>query len=307
MKSTTIWACFAFFSSLFASPTRAQIAAPIPQGAPTTPPAGLMGQEGLNATAWVQSSTEAKIAARQAYFGAIRQLEIALKTKNWSAAVEQSAGFEKLPPAVILDLDETVLDNSPYQARLVRDDLPFTGPSWAKWVAQADAKALPGAAKFLNFANRKGVKIFYVSNRGQAEEAATRQNLAKLGLPVQGPDDHILMSGEKSDWTSDKTSRRRFVAQKHRVLLLIGDDMNDFVPAKPLTRQQRLDLMEKYGSYWGERWILLSNPLYGSWEGALFDYQNGLSRAEMLARKYRALDTREMATPAAELAVEGTR
>ncbi len=269
--------------------------------APATPPAGSMGQEGLNATAWVQSSTEARIAARQAYFGAIRQLEIALANPHWSAAVEQGAPFEKLAPAVILDLDETVLDNSPYQARLVRSDAPYSGQSWARWVAQADARAIPGAQKFLNFANRKGVGIFFVSNRGQAEEAATRENLRRLGVPVQKNGDHVLMSGERPDWTSDKTSRRRFVAKNHRVLLLIGDDMNDFVPAKPLTLRQRSDLMEKYASYWGERWILLSNPLYGSWEGALFDYQNGLSRGEMLARKYRALDTREaVATPAAE-------
>ena len=133
------------------------------------------------------------------------------------------------------------------------------------------------------------MQIFYVSNRGAGEEAATRTNLIKLGAPVQTPFDHILMNGERPEWTSDKTSRRRFVAQFHRVLLLVGDDLNDFVPAKPLTRAQREALLEKYSDFWGERWILLSNPLYGSWEGALFDYRYDLGRDEMLARKYEAL------------------
>jgi 5'-nucleotidase (lipoprotein e(P4) family) len=250
-------------------------------------------QEGLNATVWVQTSAEAQIAARQAYFLAARQLDAALRNKRWSAAIEQGKGFETLPPAVILDLDETVLDNSPYQARLVRDNASYSGEGWAAWVAQASAEAIPGAQGFLKYAHRRGVRIYYVSNRGKAEEAATRENLRRLGLPLGGPADHVLMSGERPDWTSDKTSRRRFVAKTHRVLLLVGDDLNDFVPAKPLTVQARRNLLQRYANFWGERWIMLSNPLYGSWEGALWNFQNGLSRDEMLRRKYEALQTRE--------------
>ncbi len=256
------------------------------------PVGGLMGQEGLNSAAWVQTAAEAKIAARQAYFLAQRQLDAALKSRSWSAATEQTGSFRKLPPAIILDIDETVLDNSPYQARLVRDDAPYTLQSWEKWTAQADAAAIPGAPAFLAYAQQKGVQIFYVSNRGTGEEAATRENLRRLGLPLQGPTDHVLMSGERPEWTSDKTTRRGFIAQNYRVLLLIGDDLNDFVTAKPRTLQERLDLLEKYADFWGERWILLSNPLYGSWEGALFDYQNTLPRDEMLRRKYNALQTK---------------
>ncbi|BCM93897.1 lipoprotein E [Abditibacteriota bacterium] len=265
--------------------------APIPA---TTP----KSQEGLSATAWVQGSAEAKIAARQAYHLATRQLDVALRDKKWSAAIEQVAPFKKLPPAIILDLDETVLDNSFYQARLVRDDALYSNEGWASWVAQADAGAIEGAVPFLKYADRKGVQIFYVSNRGLAEELATVENLKRLGCPIQGPQDHVLMSGEKSDWTSDKTTRRQFVAQKYRILLLVGDDLNDFVTAKPRTLQERNDLVNKYDSYWGERWILLSNPLYGSWEGAIYGYRNDLSREEMLRLKYGALQYREPVTPA---------
>ncbi len=282
---------------LLAAPLGFARAAPMeePQSVPASsvPAGGLMGQEGLNATAWVQTAAEAKIAALQSYFWATRQLDAALRSPKWSAAIEQNPNFEKLPPAIILDLDETVLDNSAYQARLVRDDAPYSRQSWKKWSDQADAAAIPGAQKFLGFAAKKGVQIFYISNRGEDEEAATRENLRRLGFPVQGPSDHVLMTGEHPGWTSDKITRRRYVARNHRVLLLIGDDMNDFVTAKPRTLQERLDLLEKYASWWGQRWILISNPLYGSWEGALFGYKNDLSREDMLRRKYDALQTRE--------------
>jgi acid phosphatase len=260
----------------------------------------LQGQEGLNATLWVQRAAEAKFAARQAYRLATRQLDAALRDKKWSAAIEQTGAFRKLPPAIILDIDETVLDNSAYQARLVRDDLPYSGASWAQWVAQSSAPVISGADKFLATAARRGVQIFYVSNRGVAEEEATRKNLLRLGLPVQGPEDHILMNGEMADWTSDKMTRRSYLAQKYRILLLFGDDLNDFVTAKPRTIQERLDLLETYDSYLGERWILLSNPLYGSWEGALLEYRVDLTRDETLRRKYAALETLE---PAVEMPV----
>ena len=144
--------------------------------------------------------------------------------------------------------------------------------------------------------------IFYVSNRSAAGEAATRANLKRIGAPVGDKYDAVLLNGERPAWTSDKTSRRAFVAQSHRVLLLIGDDMNDFVPAKPLTLGQRDALLQKYEEFWGERWILLSNPLYGSWEGALFDYRYDLSREETMKRKYDALQFDEpgaLETPSA--------
>lgn len=275
---------------------------------PTAETATVAAQEGLNAMVWVQSSAEAKIAARQAYFLATRQLDVALKDRKWSAAVEQGQKFGKLPPAIILDLDETVLDNSPFQARLVRDDALYSGAAWASWAEQADAKALPGAAEFLKYAASKGVQIFYISNRDVAQETATRRNLTRLSLPVQGPADHVLLAGEQPDWTNDKTTRRAFVAKSYRVLLLVGDDLNDFVSAKPMTLQQRLDLYQKYAPYWGQRWILLSNPLYGSWEGALFDYRHDLSRQEMLQRKYNALQTDEpISAPAIPATSQATR
>ncbi len=258
----------------------------------------LAAQDGLDAVNWVQTSAESKIAARQAYRLASLQLDAALRDKSWSAATEQVVPFGKLPPAIILDLDETILDNSFFQARIVRDDAPYSDAAWESWVAQSDAPALPGSVEFLNLAAKKGVQIFYVSNRGAGEEAATRENLRRIGCPLQGLGDHVLLNGERPDWTTNKTSRRRFVAQRHRVLLLVGDDMNDFLPVKPLSPEQRLVLAARFEKFWGERWILLSNPLYGSWQSALLSYRNDLSRQEILHRKYDALQTREPAAPA---------
>ena len=232
-----------------------------------TAPAKIKAQQGLDSTLWVQRSAESKIADRQAYAWATRQLDVAIKDKNWSAATEQQPGYEKLPPAIILDLDETVLDNSPYYARMVRDNTIYTDPSWDAWVDEVQAGVLPGAADFLKIAVSKGVQIFYVSNRNRINEAGTRANLKKLGLPVQGAlsgsTDHVLLKGERPAWTSDKTSRRALIAKNYRILMLVGDDLNDFVSARKITLAQRSALANKYASFWGERWILLPNPLYG--------------------------------------------
>ena len=268
-------------------------AATAPAKAPIPLAFALPGAEGLNATLWMQHAAEARIAAKQAYFAATRQLDAALRDSSWSAATEQVQPYKKLKPAIILDLDETVLDNSPFQSSLVRGGGTYSNEAWMQWVTQSAAQALPGAIKFLHYANKRGVQIFFVSNRGKAEEAATRENLRRLGCPVQGPDDHVLMNGEQPDWTSDKSSRRRFVSQNHRVVLLVGDDLNDFVSAKSLTEQQRLEIVDKYDAYWGERWIILSNPAYGSWESAVLNNQRGLTTEQVLRLKYEALQTSE--------------
>ena len=295
MKISLVFSCAASCAALLAGAPLAHAQNAVAQNvvAPTEP----KQQQNLNATLWVQRAAESKIADRQAYVWATRQLDVALGDKRWSAATEQTPGYEKLPPAVILDLDETVLDNSPYFARLVRDDGTLKDDSWDVWVEEKQAEALPGAVAFLKYANSRGVQIFYVSNRDARGEAATRANLNRLGLPVQGdakgPNDHVLLKDERPAWTSDKSSRRAWVAKNHRVLIIIGDDLNDFVSARKITLDQRLNLVSKYAPYWGERWVLLSNPLYGSWEDTINGYDDDISLAQMLRRKYDLLDPRE--------------
>ena len=236
--------------------------------------------EQLNAVLWVQTSSEFWAQASAAYYGAQLALDQAMNQKSWSAALEQAAGFENLPPAVILDLDETVLDNSPAQAQVVLERTVYQPDLWTAWVEKIAAAAIPGAQAFLSLAEKRGVKIFFITNRTAAEQAATLKNLALLGIAAS--DETVLCSGENG-WTSDKTARRALVAKSYRVLLLVGDDMNDFISTAKLTPAERLALAKTHADRWGKSWILLPNPVYGSWERALYP---GLTKdEEILARK----------------------
>jgi 5'-nucleotidase (lipoprotein e(P4) family) len=143
-----------------------------------------------------------------------------------------------------------------------------------------NAAAIPGAQSFITFAETRGVKVFFVTNRAASEQAATLKNLAALGIAAS--DETVLTLGENG-WTSDKTARRAQIARSYRVLLLVGDDMNDFVATAKLTALQRVDLARKHADRWGRSWILLPNPVYGSWERAL--YAGLTNDAEILQRK----------------------
>lgn len=239
--------------------------------------------EFLQGLLWVQTAAEYRALTLAAYDRARSQLDAALADPKWTAAVEQAGDVSALPVAVILDLDETVLDNSPYDADLVRAGQQSSDEAWRRWVERAKAEAVPGAAQFLGYAQQRGVAIFYVTNRSAAEEPATRRNLAALGLPVYDHPDGVLCKGERPEWTSDKTSRRQFVAASYRVVLLVGDDLNDFVPTRGLTPEQRVALAEAHREAWSTRWVLLPNPLYGSWETAL--YPRGSSDEQVLKLK----------------------
>jgi 5'-nucleotidase (lipoprotein e(P4) family) len=224
----------------------------------------------LFATLWVQTAAEYRATAWQAFAAAGASLRRALADSSITAATEQEGkDFADLPPAVVLDVDETVLDNSPFQARLILAGASYDRQAWADWVDEASAPAIPGAPEFLRLADSLGVAIYYVTNRDAELEAATRRNLAALGLPVDPNLDTVLTRGEREGWTSDKTSRREAVAARHRILVIIGDDFNDFVAAR-LPRAERDRLVARYRDRWGERWIVLPNPTYGSWEGALY-------------------------------------
>ena len=236
--------------------------------------------EQLNGVLWVQTSSEFWAQASATYNAAQLALEQAMSEKSWSAALEQTAGYQNLPPAVILDLDETVLDNSPAQAQVVLERTIYQPDMWAAWVDKSAATAIPGAPAFLSLAEKRGVKAFFITNRTLAEQGATLKNLADLG--IHASDETVLCSGENG-WTSDKTARRALVAKSHRVLLLVGDDMNDFVSTAKLTPAERIALAKTHADRWGKSWFLLPNPLYGSWERALFP---GLTKdEEILARK----------------------
>jgi len=198
-----------------------------------------------------------------------------------------------LPAAVVLDLDETVLDNSGFQARQVAGALPFAEDIWLQWCEERKATAIPGAVEFLRYARSRGVATVFITNRDRAVEPATRDVLVKLGVDLDATKDSILTRSERPEWTtSDKTARRQFVAASYRILLLVGDDLGDFLPNARGTIAERDARTAKYADRWGSRWIMLPNPAYGSWEQALTAGQTGLTDEQILAAKYKLLDTK---------------
>jgi len=171
-----------------------RVEAPAEAAAPQAPAAAAKADGALDATAndnlnavlWMQRAQEYRAITEQTYRAAADHLDVALKEAHWDALVPEERGNEAkgLKPAVVLDVDETVLDNSPYQARLVRDGKEYDELSWDQWVAEKKAKAIPGVVDFAKAANAKGVTLLYISNRAVHLKDATLANLREQGLPV---------------------------------------------------------------------------------------------------------------------------
>ena len=245
----------------------------------------------LNATLWMQRAVEYKANSLAIFALAKMRLEQALADENWTAApVEQTGNFQKLPPALILDLDETLIDNSRFQVWMVLKDDRFSSANWTKFVNAQIAEEIAGALDFLKFADAKGVKLFYVSNRKDVEEEGTRKNVERLGFPMGGNVDTFLLQNKKPDWKSAKGTRRAFVAKDYRVLLMLGDNLGDFVDDYQTSETQRLKIFEDNRARWGREWIMLANPAYGSFETAAFDHDFKKSPDEQRKAKRAVLD-----------------
>ncbi len=271
----------------------AEAAAPAPAAAATTKPTGT--HDNLNAVAWVQTSVEYRAITTQTFRAAADHLDVALKEKHWDALVPSERGNAAtgLKPAVVMDVDETVLDNSPYQARLIRDGKEYDEISWDQWVAEKKAKPLPGVVDFAKAAAAKGVTILYISNRAVHLKEATLANLRDAGLPVA--DDSVflglgtVLEGCEQNG-SEKNCRRRLAGQQYRVLMQFGDQIGDFVQVEANTRDARQALFDEYDDWFGERWWMLPNPTYGSWEPALFNNAWDQPPAARTQAKRDALD-----------------
>jgi len=243
----------------------------------------------LNAVLWVQTSAEYEFACRQVYRLAERNLDEAMADPGWTAALEQTEDYADLPPAVILDSDETVLDNAAFEAMLIEEVKEYNKPLWYAWAEDEVASAVPGSREFLQHAWDMGVEVFFVTNRDHAIEKPTVRNLQALFGPGV-TSENVLTRGEREGWTSDKSSRRAYVAAGYRILLLIGDDYNDFAYLGELPPEERNASARQYSDHWGTKWIMLPNPMYGGWEQALYRYQRGIPRGEKLKAKYEYLD-----------------
>jgi acid phosphatase len=251
--------------------------------------------DNLNAVLWMQDSAEYGAACETLYRAAADQLDAALADKARDALVPEERGNAAagLPPAVIMDVDETVLDNSPYQARLIANGKEYDDVSWDAWVAEKKAQPLPGVVAFAQAAAARGITVLYLSNRDEHLQAATIANLKSVGLPVK--DDSVFLGlgtfvPDCEQNGSEKNCRRRLAGQKYRVLMQFGDQLGDFVQVVSNTPKDRGRLAGKYRDWFGQRWWMLPNPSYGSWEPAVFNNAWDQPLAKRRAQKRAALD-----------------
>ena len=260
-----------------------------------TADAAVAGDDNLNAVLWMQRSAEYRAVAEQTYRAAADRLDAALQEPNWDALVPEERGNAAtgLKPAVVMDVDETVLDNSPYQARLIRNGKEFDEVSWDQWVSEKKAKPIPGVVDFAKAASAKGITVLYVSNRAVHLTDATLANLRSAGLPVA--DNSVLLGlgtvvKDCEQNGSEKNCRRKLVGQQYRVLMQFGDQFGDFVQVVANTPDGRAQLLQQYHDWFGERWWMLPNPSYGSWEPALFNNDFAQPRAARHQAKRDALE-----------------
>lgn len=224
-----------------------------------------LNEQSVLAINWVQTSAE---------FRALSYQSFNLARMNLDSFLASYSGSK--PVAISVDIDETVFDNSAYQAWLIGQDFGYSSKTWGLWVASRQAKAMPGAVEFLKYAKQKGVEIFYISNIKMDFYEGTEKRMKELGIPYADKK-HLLLKTK----TSDKQPRRDMVAKDYEIALLMGDNLNDFLSVfrkKPV--DGRFAEADKIKNMWGKKFIVFPNPMYGDWEGAIYKGNWGASAAE---------------------------
>jgi 5'-nucleotidase (lipoprotein e(P4) family) len=252
--------------------------------------------ERLNGVLWMQTSAEyqaiAAVTFRQAT-ARILELKKQLDARKpvASAALEQpGANAKRLPPAVVVDVDETLLDNSPMSGELIELRVGWDDRVWTDWVEMRRAEFIRGAEDFVAAVRAAGVEVFFVTNRKVSEQGCTMDDMA----PVAVTDAQLLTSGETDPttgetWRNEKTTRRAAIARSHWILAIVGDDLADFIPdvRDGVTPEARTSAMEQNLALFGDRWFLLPNPVYGSWEFAIVNPHD--KDGSQLGDKHRAV------------------
>ncbi|OYV47013.1 MAG: acid phosphatase [Halothiobacillus sp. 20-53-49] len=262
------------------------------QATAATPP-----DDNLNATAWSQTSIEHNLILLQTYKTAENQLIAALNDPHWNALTpdERTNMPAAAKPAIILDVDETVLDNSPFQAFLMKNQRTFNEADWGEWCRKSQARALPGALAFVQLADRLGIDVFYISNRAKDLDTATIQNLKEQGFPIRGTVQFLGLGTvvpHCESVGSEKGCRRILVGRTHRVLMQFGDQLGDFMDVLNNTVSARNAMVTPYINWVGQRWFVLPNPMYGSWEAALINNNWAESPERQRQQKMDALSDR---------------
>lgn len=279
MKSIKTWQTRTMLSALLLSLTFLSYTNVVAQTTQAVQaPANNEYQEG--AILWTQTSGEMRALAYQAFNLARMVLDRDLRMRHRI----------RLRPAIIVDVDETIVDNSPYQATLLKNRQNHSSQRFTDWVNRAEATALPGAVEFLRYATSRGVRIFYITNRRENEKEGTAVNLKKLGFPEVNEQTLLVRTDPQS---SSKEPRRQSVEKKHRIVLLMGDNLNDFAEIfdKSKTVADRLAASEHNKDKFGVRFIVLPNTMYGDWESAIYDYNFRLTDEEKSAKRKANLRT----------------
>ncbi|MGT2808212.1 5'-nucleotidase, lipoprotein e(P4) family [Streptococcus iniae] len=229
----------------------------------------LRSKENTMSVLWYQNSDEAK----------------ALYMQGYQLATEKLKGYltqpSEKPYSIVLDIDETVLDNSPYQVQNVKDGTGFSPDSWDVWVQKKAAKPVAGAKDFLQYADQNGVQIYYISDRADSQVDATMENLKNEGLPVQGKDH--LMFLEKG--MTSKESRRQKVKESSNLIMLFGDNLVDFAEFSKTSSEDRSKLLDELHQEFGSKFIIFPNPMYGSWESAVYKGEHPDAKGQMTLRE----------------------
>ena len=224
-----------------------------------------LNEQLVMATLWIQTSAEFRALCYQSFNLARMNLDLFLSSYAGSK-----------PVAVIVDADETVIDNSAYEAFLIGNDFGYSSKTWTPWMEAARATAIPGALAFLNYAKAKNVEIFYVTNRKMIGYDGTATNLRAIGFPYVDKN-HLLLRTE----SSDKQPRRDMVAKDYEIAFLMGDNLSDFLSVfSKKSIADRFAEVDKIKEMWGKKFIVLPNPTYGDWEGAIYKGNWGASAAE---------------------------
>lgn len=224
-----------------------------------------LNEQLVMATVWMQASAEFRALCYQSFNLAKMNLDMFLAFYDGDK-----------PVAIIVDADETVIDNSAYEAFLIGNDFGYSSKTWTTWMAAAEATAMPGAVEFFNYAKEKGVETFYVTNRKMVGYEGTEKNLSALGFPFVDKK-HLLLRTD----SSDKQARRDLVAQDYEIAFLMGDNLNDFLSVfAKKSVDDRFAETDKVKDKWGKKFIVLPNPSYGDWEGSVYGGNWGASPAE---------------------------
>ncbi len=224
----------------------------------------------LGSNIWLQTSAEYRACCTQIYKLAGQRLNVILK----------SAG-EKYPrPAIVMDLDETVFDNSAFQTFLYANKFEYTQKLWDEYEDKywKDTTLIPGAKEFIDYAEAQGVAVVYISNRTVPYQASAIKAIASNGLSTAGIEQRLLLRA--AEGSSDKAARRDLIEAKYNVLMYFGDNLRDFSEAFAASKlakdatpadyrkaiEERKKAADEAACHWGIDWFVIPNPVYGEWE-----------------------------------------